>query len=206
MGVALVGAPSALLLKAATLLCILLALSVPSMTIYQTKVAVAFLADTSASVTPQDLKYESALADKIESQDAGRHWMRVIPFARVSRAPRRPTNIPGTAGSCAIPRPARPRHQSGSGHPRWRGRHARRHGAADRAGFRRQRKSRQRGARHLAGAAARHSHRHRAACRPLQAGSAARIGGLSRVRCSAASISRWKSRSNRRAPPPRRWR
>jgi hypothetical protein len=32
----------ALLLKAATFLCILLALSVPSMTVYQTKVAVAF--------------------------------------------------------------------------------------------------------------------------------------------------------------------
>jgi len=74
----------ALLLKAATLLCILLALSVPSMTIYQTKVAVAFLADTSASVTPQDLKYESALADKLEA-GRGRHWTRVIPFARVTR-------------------------------------------------------------------------------------------------------------------------
>jgi hypothetical protein len=76
---------TALLLKAATIFCILLALSVPIVTVYQTKVAVAFLADTSASVTPQDLKYESGVADKLESS-RGRHWMRVIPFARVTRA------------------------------------------------------------------------------------------------------------------------
>jgi uncharacterized protein YegL len=75
---------AALLLKAGTLFCVLLALSVPIVTIYRTKVAVAFLADTSASVTAQDLKYESALADKLESS-RGRHWMRVIPFARVTR-------------------------------------------------------------------------------------------------------------------------
>ena len=76
---------TALLLKAGTFFCVLLALSVPRMTVYQTKVAVTVLADTSASVTPQDLKYESALADKIESA-RGRHWSRVIPFARATRA------------------------------------------------------------------------------------------------------------------------
>ncbi|MEI9977281.1 MAG: hypothetical protein WDO73_37655 [Ignavibacteriota bacterium] len=43
------------------------------------------MADTSASVTAQDLKYESAVADKIESS-RGRHWTRVIPFARVTRS------------------------------------------------------------------------------------------------------------------------
>ena len=76
---------AALLLKAGTFLCVLLALSVPRMTVYQTKVAVALLADTSASVTAQDLKIESALADKIE-HDRGRHWTRIIPFARTTRA------------------------------------------------------------------------------------------------------------------------
>ena len=75
----------ALVLKAATFLCIILALSVPSMTVYRTKVAVAMLADTSASITAQDLKHESAFADKLESE-RGRHWTRVIPFARVTRA------------------------------------------------------------------------------------------------------------------------
>src|ERR1035441_8657077 len=76
---------SALLLKAGALACILLALSEPRLTVYQSKVAVAFLADTSASVTAQDLKTESALADKLEDA-RGRHWLRVIPFARVTRA------------------------------------------------------------------------------------------------------------------------
>ena len=75
---------TALLLKAGTFLSVLLALSAPRMTVYETRVAVALLADTSASVTAQDLKYESALADKIESA-RGRHWTRVVPFARVTR-------------------------------------------------------------------------------------------------------------------------
>jgi uncharacterized membrane protein/uncharacterized protein YegL len=74
----------ALLLKAGALFCILLALSVPIATVYQTKVAVAFLADTSASVTAQDLKNESEFADRLEKA-RGRHWTRVIPFARVTR-------------------------------------------------------------------------------------------------------------------------
>lgn len=74
----------ALLLKAATFFCIFLALSVPRMTVYETKMAVAMLADTSASVTAQDLKNESSLADKLDSE-RGRHWTRIIPFARVTR-------------------------------------------------------------------------------------------------------------------------
>ena len=74
-----------LLLKGATFLCVLLALSVPGMTVYQTKVAVAVLADTSASVTGQDLKYESGFADRLE-EARGRHWSRIVPFARVTRA------------------------------------------------------------------------------------------------------------------------
>ena len=63
----------ALLLKAGTFFCILLALSAPSMTIYQTKVAVAFLADTSASVTPQDLKAELLRTDEEFHNLAARH-------------------------------------------------------------------------------------------------------------------------------------
>jgi len=76
---------SALLLKAGVFLCVLLALSEPQLTVYQSKVAVVLLADTSASVTAQDLKNESALADKLENA-RGRHWLRVIPFARVTRS------------------------------------------------------------------------------------------------------------------------
>jgi Ca-activated chloride channel homolog len=76
---------SALLLKAGVFFCILLALAQPRLTVYESKVAVALLADTSASVTAQDLKTESALADKMEGA-RGRHWLKVIPFARVTRA------------------------------------------------------------------------------------------------------------------------
>src|ERR1035437_2027875 len=74
----------ALGLKAAAFVCIVLALSGPRVVVYQTKVAVAVLADTSASVSPQDLARESAIANQVE-RGAGRHWTRVIPFARNTR-------------------------------------------------------------------------------------------------------------------------
>jgi uncharacterized membrane protein len=63
---------------------ILLALAAPRIAVYRTKVAVAVLADTSASVTAEDLQSESALASQVESA-RGRHWTRVIPFARGTR-------------------------------------------------------------------------------------------------------------------------
>jgi len=75
---------AALLLKTGSLIAIVGALSMPRLTVYQTKMAVAVLADTSASMTPQDLAAESALADRMQGA-RGRHWMRVIPFARSTR-------------------------------------------------------------------------------------------------------------------------
>src|ERR1017187_5960301 len=74
----------ALGLKTAAFVCIVLALSGPRVVVYQTKVAVAVLADTSASVSPQDLARESAMAGEME-RGAGRHWTRLIPFARGTR-------------------------------------------------------------------------------------------------------------------------
>jgi Ca-activated chloride channel homolog len=74
----------ALGLKAAAFVCIVLALSAPRVVVYQTKVAVAVLADTSASVSPEDLARESAIASQVE-RGAGRHWTRIIPFARGTR-------------------------------------------------------------------------------------------------------------------------
>ncbi|HKE22881.1 MAG TPA: VWA domain-containing protein [Bryobacteraceae bacterium] len=74
----------ALLLKAGALAAVLAALAVPRIVVYQSKVAVALLADTSASVTPQDLSFESSYADKAQ-RARGRHWLRVIPFARATR-------------------------------------------------------------------------------------------------------------------------
>jgi uncharacterized membrane protein len=75
---------SGLPLKAGALAAILLALAGPRITVYQTKVAVAVLADTSASVSAEDLETESALASEVEHA-RGRHWTRVIPFARATR-------------------------------------------------------------------------------------------------------------------------
>ncbi len=74
----------ALVLKAGSLAAIVAALAMPRLTVYQTKMAVGLLADTSASMTAQDLAAENGLADRMEGA-RGRHWMRVIPFARGTR-------------------------------------------------------------------------------------------------------------------------
>ncbi len=73
-----------LLLKCGTFAAIIAALAEPRMSVYQSKMAVALLADTSASVSPQDLAAESSFANRLESA-RGRHWTRVIPFARATR-------------------------------------------------------------------------------------------------------------------------
>jgi uncharacterized membrane protein len=75
----------ALGLKAATFVLILLALSGPRLTVYQSKVGVVVLADTSASISPEDLSRESAIAANVEG-GRGRHWTRIVPFARGTRA------------------------------------------------------------------------------------------------------------------------
>ncbi|MDQ6666156.1 MAG: hypothetical protein M3Z23_17385, partial [Acidobacteriota bacterium] len=77
---------SALALKAAAFLAIVLALSEPRLIYNGTKVALAVLVDTSASVSPQDLAAASSLAARLESVRGG-NAMRVIPFARATRNP-----------------------------------------------------------------------------------------------------------------------
>ncbi len=67
-------------LKALSLLAILLALAEPKLQTWETKVALAVLADTSASMSKADLEKATALVSSIESSK-GRHWTRVIPFA-----------------------------------------------------------------------------------------------------------------------------
>src|SRR5689334_21511625 len=74
----------ALALKGLGLLAIVLALSEPRLTVSETKLAVGVLVDTSASVSQQDLARASQLAANLEKQ-RGRHWMRVLPFARSIR-------------------------------------------------------------------------------------------------------------------------
>jgi Ca-activated chloride channel homolog len=75
----------ALLLKAGCFVFIALALAGPRLTVYQSKVAVAVLADTSASVSPQDLGRASSIATQVEKA-RGRHWSRILPFARTTRS------------------------------------------------------------------------------------------------------------------------
>src|ERR1700694_2756755 len=75
-----------LLLKTAAFLAILIALAEPRITFFDTKVAVAILADTSRSLTPQDLERASAVTTQIEHA-RGRNWTEVIPFARSTRKP-----------------------------------------------------------------------------------------------------------------------
>jgi Ca-activated chloride channel homolog len=92
----------ALVMKALSLAAILLALAGPRLKISETKVAVAVLVDTSASISPADLERESQLAAAMENQ-RGRHWMRVIPFARSTRTlgageELKPLKVKATAG------------------------------------------------------------------------------------------------------------
>jgi len=73
-----------LILKALSLIAILLALAEPRMLLQETRVALAVLVDTSASSSAADLERASLLA-RTMSGAQGRHWMRVVPFARSTR-------------------------------------------------------------------------------------------------------------------------
>ncbi|MBV8843226.1 MAG: VWA domain-containing protein [Bryobacterales bacterium] len=74
----------ALALKALALTAILLALAQPKLSVQETKVALAVLVDTSASVSSPDLQKASQLTRDMRDAQ-GRHWMRVVPFARSTR-------------------------------------------------------------------------------------------------------------------------
>jgi len=74
----------ALTLKAISLLAILLALAEPRLRVNETRVAVAVLVDTSDSISTADLARASQLAQSMQAAQ-GRHWMRVVPFARSTR-------------------------------------------------------------------------------------------------------------------------
>ena len=75
---------TALVLKATVFALVAFAIAQPSIVVFESKVAVAMLADTSASVSPDDLQRESGYADRVEKA-RGRNWSRVIPFARSTR-------------------------------------------------------------------------------------------------------------------------
>ena len=75
----------ALLLKTAMIVAVIMALSEPILTIHDHKVAVAVLADTSASIPDADLSRESDLVKQIVKA-RGSNQTFVIPFARAPRA------------------------------------------------------------------------------------------------------------------------
>jgi len=72
------------ILKVAMLAAILAALFQPRLTVYESRTAVAALVDTSASVTPEDLRRASQVAGRLE-RVRGRNTLLVIPFARATR-------------------------------------------------------------------------------------------------------------------------
>lgn len=74
-----------LLLKALSFVAIIVALAEPTLTLPESKLAVAVLVDTSASASDADLKRASELSEKL-SDAHGRNWMKVIPFARSTRS------------------------------------------------------------------------------------------------------------------------
>jgi Ca-activated chloride channel homolog len=74
----------AFVLKITSLLAILAALSEPVITLPETKTGVVVLADTSGSISDQDLAQAGSLVGNM-AQAVGSNWMRVIPFARQAR-------------------------------------------------------------------------------------------------------------------------
>ncbi|MDQ6705749.1 MAG: VWA domain-containing protein, partial [Acidobacteriota bacterium] len=74
----------ALILKALSFTAILLAIAEPRLTTNDTKMAVAVLVDTSASVSDDDLNRASQLATALD-KSRGRNWVRILPFARNTR-------------------------------------------------------------------------------------------------------------------------
>ena len=74
----------ALALKAVSFSVVLLAIAEPVLKTFETKTAVVVLADTSASISADDLKKESDYLNAMQSAK-GRNVMRVMPFARGTR-------------------------------------------------------------------------------------------------------------------------
>ena len=75
----------ALALKAVMLALVAIALGEPKLTVFERKVDLAVLADTSASVPSEDRKKESELVARLRTE-RGRHSLQVLPFAASTRA------------------------------------------------------------------------------------------------------------------------
>ena len=80
------GRKAGLVLKGLAAVAVAVALAEPVMSVWETKMAVAVLVDTSASVSEADLARSSEIVTGIE-RARGRHLVRVMPFAAGVRAP-----------------------------------------------------------------------------------------------------------------------
>ncbi|HLJ51331.1 MAG TPA: VWA domain-containing protein [Bryobacteraceae bacterium] len=83
---------SLVVLKALSIVAILVAISEPQITISETKMAVAMLVDTSASISEEDLARESQLVAALQKA-RGRNVVQVIPFSRT------PQDLPSDASA-----------------------------------------------------------------------------------------------------------
>ena len=95
---------TALVLKTLAFLAIVLALAEPTLTVPQTKMAVAVLVDTSSSVSPQDLARASEFAAALDKA-RGRHWVRVLAVCPI----RSRSGVRASSAACVWnPPPAKP--------------------------------------------------------------------------------------------------
>ena len=178
-----------LAVKAAALAAILLALAEPRVTFNESRVGLAILVDTSASMSQSDLDAASAAATAVE-KGRGRNWTQVLPFARAPRNPA-PAERAGQAWKLGYS-PGQASHgtnleaavRDGSGYS------AGRTGAARPPDFRWQREPGQRHARHLAGPATRRAHRCHTACRTAAAQPGSGIGEHARAGLQRRAFSR----------------
>src|SRR3954463_14465203 len=70
--------------KALAFVAVIVALAEPSLTLPESKLAVAVLVDTSASASAADLQRANEIAENL-SKARGSNWISVIPFARNTR-------------------------------------------------------------------------------------------------------------------------
>ncbi len=75
----------ALLLKALLLAAVVIALAQPKLAVFEKKVALGLLVDTSASIPPDDLRKESELIGRVNAA-RGPNSLHVIPFAAQTRS------------------------------------------------------------------------------------------------------------------------
>ena len=183
----------ALLLKAGALAAVAAALAQPRLTVYENRVAVVMLADTSASISDRGPGRRIGAWLTRWRRARGRHWTRSHSLCPRHAEPRAPGALEEAAGNWPYGGRGGPRQ------PTWNRRMRDATAALPagfvprlRPGFRRQREPGQRHARHLAGPPARHPHRHRASGGPRPGRACSWNPCHFPARCSAESAFQWR--------------